>query len=156
MTDFLKLVAASILGGLIVVGGQVAFSGVAFGASPPANLVKLAGGTAAVQIGSSGSAVRDLILTSCDMLGAGVTHVSSTTLPYSCAVTGVTSTFKVLAQFSSTTVPTTRTGGFSIVASRASTTNGYVEVMVFNSGPSATLSGQSMGSSTAIQAWRNQ
>lgn len=111
-----------------------------------------AGGTA---VGTPATNLANLVANSCNLIGTDSSQAASSTIAYDCAVTGVTSSFKTLAQLASSTI----VGGQSyweIVGSKASTTAGYVTVLLRNGGGAATPSVTSVGSSTAIWAWKNQ
>ncbi len=103
-------------------------------------------------IGNSGTALGNVISTTCNLIGTDASQAASSTLPYDCAVTGVTSSFNAWAQLGTSTP---RSGGGSyweITSAKASTTAGYVTVLLYNGGAAATPSLSNIGSSTKIIA----
>ena len=97
------------------------------------------------------------IATTCDLIGVEATHAASTTKPYDCAVTGVTSSDVVTAQLATSTPSGgLETGelGFSIVGAKASSTAGYITIFIANFGDSNSLGSNKIGSSTAILIWQ--
>lgn len=111
-------------------------------------------------VGTVGSAFSQIIGTTCNLIGADVSQAATSTKQYDCAITGLTSSFKVMAQLSTTTpviLSGTNTGlGWSIVAAQASTTAGFATVLLYNgSGGAAIPSVSSVSSSTKVWAWRN-
>lgn len=105
-------------------------------------------------VGNTGTAMAKIISTTCNLgtLGASSidsSHAASTTKSYDCAVTGAVSGDRVIAQLASST-PVGNQGGWMIEASKASTTAGYVSVLLRNNGLAAVPSVTSVGSSTVI------
>ncbi len=104
-------------------------------------------------VGSSGSALTNLIATSCNLVGTDGSQAASSTKAYDCAVTGLTSSFKVTAQLSTSTLLATGLG-WTITSARASSTAGFATVNLLNLGAAAVPSAQNIGSSTSIIAWQ--
>lgn len=109
--------------------------------------------TGGFTVGSTGATFSNIVGTSCNLVGMDASQSASTTVAYDCAVTGVTSSSIVLAQLASST-PVGAKSYWSIIGSKASTTAGFVTVLVYNNGASAIPSVSSVGSSTAIWTWR--
>jgi len=112
-----------------------------------------------VTIGSSGTNNRNVIDGTCTLIVQAGTQVASTTAPYDCAVTGLTSSFtSTLAQFSTSTAFTTSQAfGFVIVGSKASTTAGYLTVLLLNAtGAAANASTLGYASTTSYHAVQTQ
>jgi len=105
-----------------------------------------------LQIGSSGTAFTQVVGSTCNLIGTDTSQTASTTKAYDCAVTGVTSSDKVLAMLASST-PVGGSVGWSISAAKASTTAGYVTVLLYNNGVAAIPSVTSVGSSTVVMAF---
>lgn len=99
-------------------------------------------------IGASGSSINELKATTCDLIGTNASHAASTTIAYDCAVTGIASGDVVMAQLATSTAR--GFGAWGIVGSLASTTSGFVTVILNNSGLAAVPSVSSVGSSTQI------
>lgn len=108
-------------------------------------------------VGSSGTALTQIIKGSCSSWnGTGLnsmdgSQTASTTEAYDCAVTGVVSGDVVIAQLASSTPITTTAGSayWSIVGAQASTTSGYITILLYNNGPTAVPSALGVGSSTS-------
>ena len=105
--------------------------------------------TSTLTLGTNGSAVSELKAAQCNLIGMNVSHAASTTKPYDCAITGIASGDVVFAQLASST-PVGGTSGWRIDAAKASTTAGYITVLLFNRGPAAIPSATSVGSSTNV------
>lgn len=90
--------------------------------------------------------------TSCTLIGTDISHTASTTKPYDCAITGVTSSDKVMAIYASTTpIGAGNTLGWTVMGAKASTTAGYVTILLGNfTGASAAPSVTSVGSTTPV------
>ena len=108
-------------------------------------------------VGSSGSALTTIIKGACTSWnGTGLnsmdgSQAASTTEAYDCAVTGAVSGDVVIAQLSTST-PITSTAGsayWNIIGAKASTTAGYITVLLYNNGPTAVPSALGVGSSTS-------
>ena len=101
-------------------------------------------------------AISHFIATTCGaLIGADVSQSASTTLAYDCALTGVTSTDNVIAMLATSTPFAvsggTGTLGWSIEAAKASTTPGFVTLMISNNlGKAAAVSATNIGSSTPV------
>lgn len=104
-------------------------------------------------VGATGTAVTQLNFASCDLIGSNASQAASTTLPYDCAVTGVTSSSKVIALLASST-PRGGSSSWEIVGAIASSTSNFVTVLLTNNGPAAVPSVSSVGSSTAVWFFR--
>lgn len=103
-------------------------------------------------IGNSGTALGNVISANCALIGTDVSQAASSTVPYDCAVTNVTSSFRTWAQIATST-PFKTLGGWDIVASKASTTAGYVTVLLSNNTEAAAVpSVTGVGSSTSVWA----
>ena len=105
--------------------------------------------TSSAVIGTNGSTISELKGTTCDLIGTDASQTASTTVAYDCAVTGVASGDVVLAQLATST-PVGGSAGWSISAALASTTAGYVTVLLYNNGVAAVPSATHVGSSTNI------
>lgn len=93
----------------------------------------------ALTLGSSGTALAQIVKGTCNLVGGSIAATSSA--PADCAVTGVKSGDIVLATLA------TSTNGV-ITGARASSTDGYITVRVFNlTGAASSVS--ALGSSTA-------
>ena len=102
-----------------------------------------------VKIGTNGSTITELQATTCALIGTDASQAASSTVAYDCAVTGVASGDVVMAQLATST-PRAGVGHWNIVGSKASTTAGFVTVMLFNHGAAAVPSVTAVGSSTQI------
>ena len=104
--------------------------------------------------GSNGTRMGVITHTaSCTLIVPVATQTASTTQPYDCAVTGVVSGDTVFAQFASTTGLTAFGSGgqWSIVGAKASSTAGFVTVLIRNeTGAAANVSATGIASSTNI------
>ncbi len=101
--------------------------------------------------GSSGTRVGPVIIGNCALIGTDGSQAASSTLPYDCAVTGVVSGDFVQAQIATTTVFKVSTG-WAISGGGASTTAGYITVLLSNNtGAAATPSVTGVGSTTAYE-----
>lgn len=113
--------------------------------------------TTRVSIGASGTTVTQLVKGFCSSWnGTGLNSIdgsqtASTTEAYDCAVTGVVSGDLVVAQLSTSTPITSSAGSayWSIIGAKASTTDGYITVLLYNNGPTAVPSALGVGSSTS-------
>ncbi|MEK7213660.1 MAG: hypothetical protein AAB637_00885 [Patescibacteria group bacterium] len=115
--------------------------------------------TTRVSIGSSGTTVTQLIKGFCTSWnGTGLNsmdgnHTASTTEAYDCAVTGVVSGDMVMAQLSTSTPfvagSNNLAGDWAIVGAKASTTAGYITILLWNGGATSVPSSTGIGSSTA-------
>lgn len=84
-------------------------------------------------VGNSGSALGNVIFGNCTLTVQTGTIAASTTAPYDCAVTGATAASTVLAALSTTTAyGATQVSGFYAVSAKASTTAGFITVLLFN------------------------
>ena len=88
--------------------------------------------TGVVTIGQNGSTISELKMTQCALTGMNASHTASTTRPYDCAVTGIASGDVTMAQFASSTPFSQTFNGWQIVGSKASTTAGYLTVLIAN------------------------
>lgn len=106
-------------------------------------------GVGKLLIGSAGTNIGTVVFSACNLVGTDASQAASTTVPYDCAVTGVLSGDVVFAELASSTA---RGGSSSwaINAAKASTTAGFVTVLLTNNGPAATPSVTAVGSSTSI------
>ena len=100
-----------------------------------------------LKVGTNGSTIAELKATTCDLIGTDASHAASTTIPYDCAITGIASGDVVIAQLATTTSALSGTY-WDIVAAKASTTAGYITVLLYNNGASAVPSATAVGSST--------
>lgn len=102
-----------------------------------------------LKVGPSGTILSQLIKGTCELIGTNVTQTGSSTLPYDCAVTGVVSGDNVMAQISTSTAFKTL-NGWSLTGSKASSTSGYITVLLSNhTGASANPSATGVGSTTS-------
>jgi hypothetical protein len=113
----------------------------------------------------TGSTASHLLLGSCSLIvpsGAGATVTASSTAAFDCAVSGVTSTDNVIAQIATSTAASGTIGGtgskaglFSVVGAKASTTSGFITVVLLNmSGANTQPSLYGFGSTTAYWIFR--
>ncbi len=93
-----------------------------------------------------------LIVGTCALLGLDVSQAASTTVPYDCAVTGVTSSDNVIASFSTTTAVSVGWAGqpsWLISGAKASSTAGFITIGLTNlSGAAKVPSATNIGSTT--------
>lgn len=109
-----------------------------------------------LKVGSNGSTLAEMKVVSCDLIGSNGSHAASTTKPYDCAITGITSSDVAFAQLATSTAIGSGSLGWAIVASKASTTAGYVTVLLANfTGAAAVPSATSVGSSTSVVYFDN-
>lgn len=88
-----------------------------------------------VTIGSAGTNNRNVIDTTCTPIVQATTIAATSTNIFDCAVTGITSSFSVtFAQVSTSTdwLRDAATRPFVITASKASTTAGYLSMVILN------------------------
>lgn len=100
-----------------------------------------------VTIGNSGTAIGSLVFGSGALIGSDTSQVGSTTKAYDIAVTGVTSSCFVTANLGTTT-PAFSNGPWGLDAAKASTTAGYITVLLHNYGAGAIPSVTGVGSTT--------
>lgn len=105
--------------------------------------------TGSLTVGTNGSTIAELKGTTCNLIGTDASQVASTTVAYDCAVTGIASGDVVMAMLATST-PVGGSSGWSISAAKASTTAGYITVLLYNNGVAAVPSVTSVGSSTNI------
>lgn len=111
-------------------------------------------------IGNSGTAIGNFLFGTSALIGADVTQAASTTVAYDMAVTGALSGDVVISQFASSTpfvdeAGNTNSLGWVITSSKASSTAGYVTVLVANlTGSEAVLSATNIGSTTSYHLVR--
>lgn len=136
----------AILGLFSPVGKSVSFGGITNYDEVDATAIKIGG--------ANGSRIGPIIDGTCALLANAATSVAATTTAVAdCAVTGVVPGDNVVAQFSTSTVSSPVWGATSanwtIVAAKASTTAGYITVVVRNeTGGTASLSASGIASST--------
>lgn len=126
-------------------------------------------GSSGLQLGSgcndsnntcTGTTFTGFVGASCDLIGTNASQAASTTVAYDCAVTNMTSSFKTVAQLATSTPTVGGSGavgslGWAIVASKASTTSGFVTVMLANlTGIARVPSATNVGSSTTVWAFK--
>jgi hypothetical protein len=109
--------------------------------TPVGSLVQKAGGvtnydeldaTAIKAGGANGTRLGPIISGNCALIVNAQTVTASTTKAFDCAVTGVVSGDPVWAQFATTTPGTVPSNGWAIVGAAASSTNGFITVLVSN------------------------
>jgi hypothetical protein len=115
-------------------------------------------GTTQLQVGTgcdnsfgtcNGTAIAQVLKGTCNLIGSDSSQAATTTVAYDCAVTNAQSGDTVFAQLASTTPALGGSMGWVIVATKASSTSGYITVMLTNmSGASRVPSVTSVGSST--------
>lgn len=106
--------------------------------------------SSSVTIGTGNTAFTGLVGGTCNLTGMNASQGASTTKAYSCTgITGLTSSFKVIASLASSTPSTTDTV-WSIVSAKASTTAGAADIVIYHGGVAAVPSVTSVGSSTVI------
>lgn len=107
------------------------------------------------KLGTNGTLRAEEIRGTCTLIagtgGSGIdaSQPASSTRPYDCAVTGVVSGDVVSAQLSTTTILSGNNGSWSIEAAGASTTAGFITVLLRNNGAAAVPSATGVGSSTS-------
>lgn len=98
-----------------------------------------------VRIGSNPKTIK--AAGTCELIGTNVSQIASSTRPYDCIVTDAQSGDFVVANIARGTTLTSL--GWSIVGANASTTNGYITVLIANqTGGARTPSTDAVGSST--------
>ena len=108
--------------------------------------------TGGVTVGA-GTAITEILKGSCTSFnGNGAnsidgSHAASTTRAYDCAVTGVEDGDLVFAQLATSTANGSIT--WLVAGAKASTTDGYITVMITNYGAAAVPSATGVGSSTS-------
>lgn len=101
-----------------------------------------------LRVGASGTSMTQNVFGTCNLLYMDAAQSASSTKAYDCAVTGVVAGDVVVAQLNRATAFSPFLG-WSIVASKASTTSGYITVIVENrAGDSIIPSVTGVGSST--------
>lgn len=100
-----------------------------------------------LSVGPNGTQIAQVLKGTCNLIGTNASQAASSTLAYDCAVTGVKSGDTVFAQLASST-PVGGAAGWSISATLASSTNGYITVLLVNRGVAAVPSATHVGSST--------
>lgn len=169
--QFLTLTLSVVLGVIIVVSGVSAATTISTNIVTAGNLTVtgttgLTGlttlvnaSTTRVSIGSSGTTMNQVIHGTCTSFtantvgtGDGITQAASTTKSYDCAVTGVVSGDVVFAQFATSTPGIAGSqftqNSWSIVGAKASSTSGYISLLIKNDGPAGVPSASGVGSST--------
>ncbi len=135
----IAVVAVLAITGLFTPVGQKAAASLGFGAQTNFTDVKV---SSSFQWGTSGTQFARLNSGTCSLTGIQVgtsTLATSTVGFYSCAATGVEPTDLVQAdmQFASSTATTT--GQWTIVGSSASSTAGYINVLLYNISSTTTI-----------------
>jgi len=146
MTDFIKLICVFLAGAALGIGSYLLMQPAADSIDFGSNLTTI---TNPWKFGTNGGTLNEMRGATCNLLGTDVSHGASTTKPYSCVVTGVASGDMVLAQLATSTA----VGGSSywtIIGAKASSTAGFVEVLVYNNGAAAVPSVTSVGSSSNV------
>ena len=104
--------------------------------------------------------IAKILVGSCALLGADVSQAATTTRPYDCAVTGVTSADYAFGSFATTTamVNGAQVGlQWAVTGAKASTTAGYVTFLVTNfTGADRVLSTTNIASTTQYQVFETQ
>lgn len=147
MDNFFKFIAGLSLLGVLVIGFVMFVNrDASLGASVAANVTSV---TNPWRFGANGAIFSEFKAATCDLIGTNASQLASTSVAYDCAVTGVASGDVIMAQLASSTPAVGQ--GWSIKASRASTTAGYVTVLLSNeTGANKVPSATSVGSSTQI------
>lgn len=101
-----------------------------------------------LQIGQRGSEVKNLLKGTCALIGSDVSQTGTSTKAYDCAVTGVVSGDIVHAQLATST-PFSASRNWAITAAQASSTSGFITVLLTNLGQTAVPSASAVGSSTS-------
>lgn len=148
-----------VAGLILIVGGLVGYVGYKAGSGytpePGANVTgqihrQLEQFTQGVVLGPNGGTIGEMRAVQCDLI-ANVSITASTSAPVDCAVTGVASGDAVFAQLSTTSQNATNRQ-WLITSAKASSTAGYVTVMLWNgTGANAVPSATAVGSSTNVQ-----
>ena len=98
-------------------------------------------------VGTSGTSMSQVLSGNCTLIGTDASVTASTTKAFDCAVSNVVSTDRVMVQLATSTVA--NYGGWAITGSKASTTAGFITVILQNlTGANAVPSVVSLGSST--------
>lgn len=149
-------VVALVIAGLLYFGGVKPSS--MFGSVACDQTTCLAGGlrvtTGALesdgtfQAGASGSSITQLLKGNCALIGTDASQVGTSTAAYDCAVTGVVSGDTVIAQLATTT-SFIAARNWAITGAKASTTAGYITVMLTNLGQTSVPSVIGVGSTTS-------
>lgn len=84
-----------------------------------------------IRIGANGTDVSQLQKGTCSLIMPSFSLVASTSVTADCAITGVTSTDVVFAQFATTTA-NTNGPGWLVVGANASTTAGFITLSISN------------------------
>jgi hypothetical protein len=147
MENFLKAAGCVVVG--VAIGCFLAAGGVSFGGVYNQTTKYFENG--GLKVGQNGSTFAELKATTCDLIGSNASQAASTTVAYDCAVTGIASGDVVLAQLASSTPGSaSQAGSWEIQAAKASTTAGYVTVLLKNNGAAAVPSVTGVGSSTNL------
>jgi len=107
--------------------------------------------TQGLEIGQRSSGLTNIIATTCNLIGTNQSQTASTSKAYDCAVTGAKSGDLVFAKLASSTPAVVGVPGWTIGATLASTTAGYITVQLVNqTGAAAIPAVTSVGSSTQV------
>jgi hypothetical protein len=155
MTGIVGLVAvialvASLTGAVSPSGGETSLGGYKRGIYQA--LLHHFGNGIMVGPGEDGNAL--LMADNCTLITGSATHAASTTKAYDCVVPGVQPTDQVMAQNGTSTPIGTGQTHWDIVGADASSTPGYVTVLLHNNGPTMNPSQVSAGSSTNYMVFR--
>ncbi len=147
--------AATTISTNIVTGGDLTVSGATTLVAVTTSGLITSSGT--LKVGSSGTTLTQIIKGTCTSFnGAGLNSIdgsqpATSTRPYDCAVTGVVAGDVVIAQFATSTA--SQANGnipWQITGAKASTTAGFITVLIFNPlGTAVVPSSIGIGSSTA-------
>lgn len=106
--------------------------------------------TGTATLGDNGSAIADLIHGTCSLVAysGGFTVAATSTVAFDCAVTGaLTTDTQVFAKLATSSVATS--GGWTVEASSASSTPGYLRIHVRNNTGASAVMPASVASSTS-------
>ncbi|MEK7596494.1 MAG: hypothetical protein AAB450_00015, partial [Patescibacteria group bacterium] len=100
-----------------------------------------------ITVGTGGTAITRIYKGTCNLTGMNISQAATTTQVYFCAVTGVVSTDTVFVTLATSTPQFTN--GWVLAGAKASTTAGYVDVLISNlTGTDRIPSVTGVGSST--------
>ena len=160
--DYIKYILTGVAGGILVIivvlltgigGGDGGGSNVGSNATTTISNPHVYTNSISIGTTTAANTISRVFRGKCEILDYNVIQVSSSTKAYDCSVSGVESTDLVFAQFSTSTAPgsglaTFMTPVWDIVSAKASTTNGYITVLIRNDGPNKRPSDSGIASST--------
>jgi hypothetical protein len=103
-----------------------------------------------IRVGENGNTL--IAADDCALIAGSAIHAASTTKPYDCAVPGVKTGDLVNAWVSTSTAPGNTF--WQVVSAKASSTDGYITILLYNNGAAQNPSLNSAGSSTGYMIFR--